>query len=95
MIKNPTQRIIQNDREFEKAALFRFKLQDSELKAIQGEDFKMDIDIEGSVLPNEAFIEIDQIQYRLKRKSIQVQLCIQQCTEGNSLSIGVWRCSFR
>ncbi len=69
MIKNPTQRIIQNDREFEKAALFRFKLPDSELKATQGEDFKIDIDIEGSVLPNEAFIEIDQIQYRLKKES--------------------------
>lgn len=69
LIKDSTKRIIQNDKEFEKEALFSFNLVNKDLLVPQGEDYKLLIDIKGSVLPNEAYIEIDQLQYRLKKES--------------------------
>ncbi|NOT36804.1 MAG: DUF4175 domain-containing protein [Saprospiraceae bacterium] len=69
MIKDSTKRIIQNDQEFKKAAPFSFELSEKELLVPQGDDYKLSIDITGSALPNEVFIEIDQLQYRLKKEN--------------------------
>ncbi|MCC7026875.1 MAG: DUF4175 domain-containing protein [Saprospiraceae bacterium] len=67
LIKDPTQRLIQNNKDFEKAAPFTFNIESKELVVEQFNDFKLDIAIQGTALPSEAFIEIDHFQYRLKQ----------------------------
>ncbi|MEO6189482.1 MAG: DUF4175 family protein, partial [Saprospiraceae bacterium] len=69
MIRDSTKRIIENNTEFKKAALFSFSIKEKDLLVPQGEDFKLLVEHSGSVIPNEAFIEIDQMQYRLKKEN--------------------------
>lgn len=56
MIKNSTNRLVQNNVAFEKPMPFSFNISNKELKAIQFEDFKLDVQIEGEELPQEVFI---------------------------------------
>ncbi len=68
LIKNPTSRIIQNNKDFEREALFQFKIEQDKLLVAQGDDYNLIVNIVGKALPSEAFIEIDQLQYRLKKE---------------------------
>ena len=67
LIKDGTHRIINNDVEFERAAPFSFEITNDQLKAVQFEDFILNVETEGSVAPEEAFIEVNDFQYRLKK----------------------------
>ncbi|MDQ3141760.1 MAG: DUF4175 domain-containing protein [Bacteroidota bacterium] len=67
LIKDPTSRFVQNDKEFQKAAPFSFVFDFDNLKVEQNGDFKLNIDIEGSIMPSEVFIDADHFQYRLKQ----------------------------
>ncbi len=69
MIKDSTSRIIKNDQEFQKEAPFHFNLAEKELLVPQGEDFKLTVDITGKALPNDVFVEQEQLQYRLKKEN--------------------------
>ncbi|MCC6816220.1 MAG: DUF4175 domain-containing protein [Saprospiraceae bacterium] len=69
MIKDSTTRIIKNDQEFQREAPFNFNLVQKELLVPQGEDFRLTVDISGKALPNEVFIEAEQLQYRLKKEN--------------------------
>ena len=65
VIKNPTTRLIQNNKEFEKAAAFKFVFPEVDLKTPQNSDYTLQIKTEGSAIPAEAFIEVDHFQYRM------------------------------
>ena len=65
VIKAPTSRLIQNDKEFIKAAAFAFVIPTEELKVTQNSDYTLQIHTEGSAIPAEAFIEVDHFQYRM------------------------------
>lgn len=68
MIKDSTQRLINNNQDFERPAPFQFKLKEgSDLKVVQFGDYKLEVEVEGDVLPNEAFIEVDNYRYRLQK----------------------------
>ena len=69
IIKDGTHRILNNDKHFEKAAPFSFKLLNDDFKVVQYDDYTLDVEVEGDVLPNEVFINIDDYQYRLNKKS--------------------------
>lgn len=56
VIKDGTSRLIQNSKSFEKPMPFQFIITNEDLKAVQFEDFKIDIKLEGEELPNEIFI---------------------------------------
>jgi hypothetical protein len=56
IIKDSTQRLVLNNTQFEKPMPFEFIIQNNELKAVQFEDFKLDVAIEGSSLPTEVFL---------------------------------------
>lgn len=68
IIKDGTHRLINNDKEFEREAPYRFVMDDTNPTVIQYDDYKVNIKVEGDVLPNEAFIEIDNFQYRLQKE---------------------------
>ncbi|MBP9872594.1 MAG: DUF4175 domain-containing protein [Haliscomenobacter sp.] len=68
VIRESTHRLIYNSKEFFRPAPFSFELGTEQLKAIQYEDFTLKVRVEGEQLPNEAFIEIDNYQYRLTKE---------------------------
>ncbi len=66
MIKDPTRRLIDNNKDFAPPAPFTFVMGDKPLKVVQYGDFELEVTTEGSAIPNEVFIEIGEYQYRLK-----------------------------
>ena len=69
MITDSTNRIIKNNTTFEREAPFSFILPaEDELVAEQYKDFLLDVNIEGSSIPDEVFIEVDGYQFRLKKE---------------------------
>ncbi len=69
LIKEPTNRIIRNNLEFEPEAPFAFNLAMSELEVPQYEDFTLTVDILGDFLPEQAFVDVGGFQYRMKKES--------------------------
>lgn len=68
ILKEGTKRIIQNNVEFEKAAPFAFTIENEDLKVVQFDDYTLDIEVDGDILPNDVFVEIDGFQYRMEKK---------------------------
>ena len=72
LITESTNRLINNNREFEREAPFRFQIQEEDLTVIQFEDYLLEVEIEpnatGGMLPQEVFIDIDNYQYRLTKE---------------------------
>jgi hypothetical protein len=69
IIRDSTRRLIQNGKEFLKPAPFSYALDEKELKVIQFQDYELKVSIEGSQLPNEVFIEVDDYAYRMTKNS--------------------------
>jgi len=67
IIKDGTHRLINNDTEFERAAPFAFEFADKDPSIVQFDDYVLEVKVVGDVLPSEAFIEVDNFQYRLKK----------------------------
>ncbi len=68
VIKEGTKRLYHNDTFYEKEAPFQFVIQNKNLKALQFENFNLDVKIEGDVLPSEVFVEADKNIFKLKKK---------------------------
>ncbi len=71
LIKDSTARLVKYNQEFERPAPFRFLLPEEELTVVQYEDFPLEVKVEGEVLPNEVFIDVNNYQYRLKKVDAQ------------------------
>ncbi|MFK8103536.1 MAG: DUF4175 family protein [Saprospiraceae bacterium] len=69
MIKDSTSRLINNNKDFEKAAPFHFSIEKEALSVVQFDDYNLKVKIDGDILPNEVFIDIDNYQYRLNKDS--------------------------
>ena len=67
IIKDSTFRIINNDKDFEKAAPFKFLLDRNEFQVIQYDDFALQVQVDGTALPEDVFIDVDNYQYRMKK----------------------------
>jgi len=67
LIKDSTQRIIENDKVFEKKAPFEFVLENDQLSIPQGADFPIKVTLKGNLLPAEVFVDMDNFQYKLKK----------------------------
>jgi hypothetical protein len=70
LITEPTTRLIRNGENFEKPALFQFLLQEKEeLQVAELDDFPITVEIEGEVLPEEVFIQVDNYDYRMVKEA--------------------------
>ncbi len=67
IIKDSTYRIMNNNKEFEREAPFSFNVQNSEFSVVQYQDYNLEVTVDGSVLPNETFIEVDGFQYKMNK----------------------------
>lgn len=68
MIKDSTNRLINNDKEFEREAPFNFIVDADEMEVIQFDNYEFEVSIEGEELPNDVFVEIDNYEYRLSKE---------------------------
>ncbi len=68
-IKSSTNRIINNNIDFERPAPFHFKILNKDLRLVQYEDIDIQVQVEGESIPKDIFIDVDNFQYRLKKKS--------------------------
>lgn len=64
-----SERLMRHSTRFETPAPFKFKINNAALKAVQNEDFVLDVEIDGKVVPNDVYIEIDGNQYRLEKEN--------------------------
>lgn len=67
LITDSTGRLIKYNKEFERPAPFSFVLPEGDMNVVQYGEFPLTVKVEGDVLPNEAFISVDNIQYRLNK----------------------------
>lgn len=67
VITDSTTRIIKNSEEFKPDAPFDFIIQNPDLQVKQFENFNLVVQTKGALVPEEAFIDIDGSQYRLKK----------------------------
>jgi len=67
LIKDSTARLLRHGEEFEKPAPFHFALENEDLTVVQYEDFPLTVKVDGEILPNEVFIDVDNYQYRLTK----------------------------
>ncbi|MFZ1706135.1 MAG: DUF4175 domain-containing protein, partial [Saprospiraceae bacterium] len=68
ILKEGTNRIINNNVEFEKAAPFAFAIENEDLTVVQFEDYSLQIEVSGEILPNEVFVQIEDFQYKMEKK---------------------------
>lgn len=67
VISEGTKRLYHNDTFFEKKAPFKFLVQNAELKALQSENFTLEVKTDGEALPAEMFVETDKAIVRMKK----------------------------
>ncbi|MBL7826726.1 MAG: DUF4175 domain-containing protein [Saprospiraceae bacterium] len=67
IIREGTMRLWNSNTKFEKPAPFKFVINVDSLKAVQFSDYELRVKVEGSVLPNEVFINLGNVQYRLAK----------------------------
>ncbi len=69
VITESAARLIDHRIYFEKPAPFSFSILNKELKAIQQEDFQLDVKVAGNIIPDNVYIEIDGNQFRLEKEN--------------------------
>jgi len=69
IITDATKRLVEHQQYFEKQAPFRFTVKNKDLKTIQQEDFQLEVKLEGSQVPEEIFIQIDNNEYKLNKEN--------------------------
>ncbi|MFT5165571.1 MAG: hypothetical protein ACI8P3_000798 [Saprospiraceae bacterium] len=72
IITDSTDRLIHNNKEFERAAPFHFFVENQDLSVVQFSDYSLKVKIEGEVLPQEVFIDIDNYHYRLTKEEANI-----------------------
>ncbi len=68
MITGSTERITQYNTEFEKAAPFKFELTTENLEVVQYEDLDIQVKVDGEILPNDAYIKVNDFPYKLNKE---------------------------
>lgn len=69
LITDSTYRIINNNKDFERAAPFKMLVNNENLEVLEFEDYKLEVKVEGEQLPNELYVNIDNYDYRLTKVS--------------------------
>lgn len=65
-ITGPGSRLLNHSVAFEKPMPYSINITNSELKAVQQEDFTLTVKVDGEELPDQVFIVIDGIEYRME-----------------------------
>jgi hypothetical protein len=69
IIEESTGRIINNNKDFERDALFNFSIEKDRMQVVQYSNFELEVQVNGEALPDEVFVEFDNYKYKLDKKS--------------------------
>jgi hypothetical protein len=69
IIREGTKRLWNSTTKFEKPAPFKFILSQDTLQTVQFGDYLMKVKVDGQALPNEVFINLGNVQYRLTKEA--------------------------
>jgi hypothetical protein len=69
ILREGTMRLWNSGTAFEKPAPFKFLINPDSLKAVQFSDYLLKVKVEGAALPNEVFISLGNVQYRLEKRA--------------------------
>ena len=69
ILREGTMRLWNSGTRYEKPAPFKFMINPDSLRAVQFSDFVLNVKVEGAVLPNEVFISLGNVQYRLEKNA--------------------------
>ncbi|MBA3664943.1 MAG: DUF4175 domain-containing protein [Bacteroidetes bacterium] len=69
IIHKSTTRLLHYQTYYEKEMPFKFEITDKNLKAIQAQDYNLEVKITGEQVPNEVSININGIEYRLEKEN--------------------------
>lgn len=69
IIREGTMRLWNSNTKFEKPAPFKFVVNPDSLRTVQFADYVLKVKAEGNVLPNEMFINLGNVQYRLEKNA--------------------------
>lgn len=67
LIKDASARLLNFNKTFERDAPFKLKIENTDLKVVQYQDYDLTVKADGNVLPNEVFIEMNGYEYRLQK----------------------------
>ena len=70
ILKDGTNRIINHNQYFEEPAPFKFIVQNENLTASQGDDFRLNIKIEGKEVPKDVYLEDGANTYKVDKESL-------------------------
>jgi hypothetical protein len=69
IITKSTKRLVNYSTYYEKNMPFKFEIQNKNLQTLQSQDYKLKLKITGRQLPNEIFIVINGIEYKLEKEN--------------------------
>jgi uncharacterized protein DUF4175 len=69
LLKDGTQRLLHHATYFEKPSPFTFTILNKELKAIQQEDFLLNVKVEGKEIPENVYLQLGENQFKLDKES--------------------------
>jgi hypothetical protein len=69
IISKSTTRLVNYQTYYEKEMPFQFHIQNKDLLALQTQDYKLEVKITGEQIPNEVYIEVKGIEYKLEKEN--------------------------
>lgn len=69
VITKSTTRLMNYHTYYEKEMPFQFTIQNKNLQALQTQDYNLEVKVSGAELPNEVFININGIEYKLEKEN--------------------------
>jgi hypothetical protein len=69
LITDGTKRLVRHGEFFEKEAPFQFNILNKSLKAVENQDFPLEIKLTGNEIPESVFILVDGNEYKLEREN--------------------------
>jgi len=69
LVSEPTRRIISHQVEFEKPAPFQITIMNPDLIVFQRENFDLQVEVSGEIIPAELYIETNSVSQKMKKES--------------------------
>src|SRR3954469_20336611 len=69
VISKSTSRLVNYQTYYEKEMPFQFNILNKDLQALQTKDYKLEVKITGDQIPNEVFISVNGIEYKLEKEN--------------------------
>jgi hypothetical protein len=69
IITKSAKRLVNYQTYYEKEMPFKFNIQNKDLKALQTQDYRLEVEVTGNQIPSEVFININGIEYRLEKEN--------------------------